>query len=124
MTSASSTLEYLKRFDVYRASQAAAVECVAICAEWPRGNAKLADQLRRASTSVALNVAEGLSKRRAAEKRRAYDIAHAECTEAIAALHHALLLRLSSELKVSRVMNTLERTAAMLFVLQRRFNVP
>ncbi len=124
MTSASSTLEYLKRFDVYRTSQAAAIECVAICAAWPRGHAKLADQLRRASTSVALNVAEGLSKRRPAEKRRAYDIAHAECTEAIAALHHALLLGLASEAAISLVMNSLERSAAMLFVLQRRFDEP
>ncbi len=124
MTSASSTLEYLKRFDVYRASQAAAVGCVTICGEWPRGHAKLADQLRRASTSVALNVAEGISKRRPAEKRKAYDIAHAECTEAIAALHQALLLGLASEAAVSSVMNTLERCAAMLFVLQRRFDEP
>ncbi len=124
MTSASSTLEYLKRFDVYRASQAAAVACVAICNAWPRGHAKLADQLRRASTSVALNVAEGLSKRRPAEKRRAYDIAHAECTEAIAALHHALLLGLASDAVISRAMNSLEQCAAMLFVLQRRFDDP
>ncbi len=124
MTSASSTLEYLKRFDVYRASQAASVECVAICGAWPRGHAKLADQLRRASISVALNVAEGLSKRRPAEKRKAYDIAHAECTEAIAALHQALLLGLASEAAISGVMNILERSAAMLFVLQRRFDEP
>ncbi len=124
MTSASSTLEYLKRFDVYRVSQAAAVECVAVCAAWPRGHAKLADQLRRASASVALNVAEGLAKRRPAEKRKAYDIAHAECTEAIAALHHALLLWIASEHATSRAMNNLERAAAMLFVLQRKFGDP
>ncbi len=124
MTSASSTLHYLKRFDVYRASQAAAVECVALCATWPRGHAKLADQLRRASTSVALNVAEGLAKRRPAEKRKAYDIAHAECTEAIAALHHAQLLGIASERATSQAMNTLERAAAMLFVLQHKFGGP
>ncbi len=124
MTSASSTLEYLKRFDVYRTSQSTALECNALCATWPRGHAKLADQLRRASTSVALNVAEGLSKRRPAEKRKAYDIAHAECTEAIAALHHALLLGLASDAITSRVMNSLERCVAMLFVLQRRFDDP
>ena len=95
-----------------------------MCAAWPRGHAKLADQLRRASTSVALNVAEGLAKRRPAEKRKAYDIAHDECTEAIAALHHSLLLGLSSEKAISHVMNALERCAAMLFVLQRTFDEP
>ena len=121
MTSASSTLEYLKRFDVYRAAQAAAVECVACCAAWPRGHAKLADQLKRASTSVALNVAEGIAKRRPAEKRKAYDIARSECTEAIAALHHALLLQLADEDAIGIAMSHLERASAMLFVLQRRF---
>ena len=48
-------------------------------------DADLADQLKRAATSVALNLAEGI-RRADRDKRRAYRIAAAEAQEVKAAL--------------------------------------
>ena len=49
----------------------------------------LADQMRRAATSVALNLAEGV-RRTGRDKKRAYRIAAAEAQETKAALEVAL----------------------------------
>jgi four helix bundle protein len=45
----------------------------------------LADQMRRAATSVVLNLAEG-QRRFAGKKRRAYEIAHGEAREVLGCL--------------------------------------
>jgi four helix bundle protein len=50
-----------------------------------RYNADLADQLHRAATSVALNLAEG-RRRRAGNQRRSFEIAHGEASEVRACL--------------------------------------
>ena len=49
----------------------------------------LADQLRRAATSAALNLAEG-SRRDGRDRASRYRIAAGECTEAVAALRIAV----------------------------------
>jgi four helix bundle protein len=51
----------------------------------PPGYGFLADQLRRAATSVALNFAEGNGKRSAAERRRFFRIAKGSAFEVAAA---------------------------------------
>jgi hypothetical protein len=48
-----------ERLDVYRAAIEFLVLADAIASALPRGRAYLADQLRRASTSVSFNIAEG-----------------------------------------------------------------
>jgi four helix bundle protein len=50
-----------------------------------RHDANLADQMRRAATSVVLNLAEG-QRREAGNKRRAYEIAHGEAREVLGCL--------------------------------------
>ncbi len=52
----------------------------------PKGNADLADQLNRAATSVALNVAEGAGEFSQADKRRFYRMARRSAAECAAAL--------------------------------------
>ena len=47
----------------------------------PSGNAALSDQLRRASISVCLNIAEGAGEYRSKEKARFYRIARRSATE-------------------------------------------
>ena len=54
--------------------------------ELPPGYAFLADQLRRASTSVALNFAEGYDKGSLAEQRRFFRIARGSAQEVAAIL--------------------------------------
>ena len=57
-----------------------------------RHDSNLADQLRRSSTAVALNVAEG-SGACGGDKRRAYRVALREMREAIACVQIAMRLR-------------------------------
>jgi four helix bundle protein len=54
-------------------------EKIAICT--PRGHANLAEQLRRASTSIACNIAEGAGEFSRPEKARFYRIAKRSATE-------------------------------------------
>ena len=73
-----------ERLDVYRVALA--------FAGWerrlrvPRGNSDLADQLRRAATSIVLNVAEGAGEFSQADKRRFYRMARRSAAECAAAL--------------------------------------
>ncbi len=48
---------------------------------WPRGTAYLIDQLRRAISSVVLNIAEGNGRRGAGERRRFFTIAQGSAAE-------------------------------------------
>jgi four helix bundle protein len=113
-----------ERLDVYQA----AIEFVAIAAEMierlPSGHAHLADQLSRASTSIALNIAEGAGEFSRREKARFYRMALRSATECAAILDvfnrlgwvHAsdtrggreILLRIVSML--TRMAQNLERT--------------
>lgn len=66
-------------------SYQAAVRFVGLAARiseaFPRGYAGLSDQLRRASLSVPLNIAEGYGKRSLADRGRFYDIARGSAHE-------------------------------------------
>lgn len=58
----------------------------AYAASLPRGTAFLADQLRRAATSILLNIAEGAGEASPAEKARFYRIARRSALECAAIL--------------------------------------
>lgn len=53
-------------------------------------DSNLADQMKRAGTSVVLNLSEGV-RRQAGNQRRAYEIAHGEARELLGALDVALV---------------------------------
>jgi four helix bundle protein len=73
-----------EKLDVYQA----AIDLVALSDDvvegLPRGRAYLADQLQRAATSVALNVAEGAGEFSRNEKARFYRMAKRSATECAA----------------------------------------
>lgn len=75
-----------QRLDVYRA----AIEFIgvthAIIERLPRGHGYLVDQLQRAATSVALNIAEGAGEAHSAEKVRFYRMARRSAFECAAIL--------------------------------------
>ena len=54
--------------------------------QFPRGNALLVDQLKRASISIPLNIAEGSGKTSEREKLRFYSIARGSTMECAAIL--------------------------------------
>ena len=75
-----------EKLDVYDA----AIDLVAVAHDivclMPRGHGHLADQLRRAATSVPLKIAEGAEKYPPKDKARFYRIARRSATECAAKL--------------------------------------
>ena len=108
-----------ERLDVYQA----AIEFVSLADEvvegLPRGRAYLADQLQRAATSIALNVAEGAGEFSPAEKARFYRMAKRSATESAAVLDVCRRLRLVEPPRLASGRELLLRVVAMLVRLAR-----
>ncbi len=109
------------RLDVHRIAQRFAIEAGDIADHMPRGRAKLADQLRRASESTLLNIGEGAAKHSPREKAHRYGIAQAECTECAAALELIEIRRLASPDAVLSALHLAARVCQMLERLIQRF---
>jgi four helix bundle protein len=77
-----------ERLDVYRLARELARTGTAILQQVPPGRADLVDQFRRASLSVALNIAEGAGEFAPREKARFYRMAKRSSTECAAILDH------------------------------------
>ena len=75
-----------EKLDVYKASIEFLLIVDAIVQELPRGRGYLIDQLRRAATSITLNIAEGAGEYSKSEKSRFYRIAKRSATECAAIL--------------------------------------
>jgi four helix bundle protein len=82
-------LDY-ERLDVYRLARQLARETNELLKLLPPGRADVADQLRRATMSVALNIAEGSGEFAPKEKARFYRIAKRSTTECGAVLDHVI----------------------------------
>ena len=52
-----------------------------VLARLPRGHAKLADQLQRASLSISVNIGEGTGKRSPRDRARFYEYSHGSAME-------------------------------------------
>jgi four helix bundle protein len=106
--------------DVYRV----AIEFIAladgVAEKLPRGRAYLADQLRRACASVALNIAEGAGEFAGDEKARFYRMAKRSATECAAVLDVCRRLGLASETALDSGRALLLRIVSMLIPLTRR----
>ena len=61
-----------ERLDVYRISIEFVSVSVQVYEAFPRGNATLADQLKRASFSIPLDIAEGTGKMSLVDKQKYY----------------------------------------------------
>lgn len=73
-----------ERLDVYKAAVDFLALADDIVERFPQGRAYLADQMRRASTSIPLNIAEGAGEFAPLEKARFYRIARRSTTECAA----------------------------------------
>ena len=83
-----------------------------------RGTAGALDQLRRASTSVAVNIGEACGKS-GADRRRYFSIARGSALESAAALRVLLALRLVKRERYGEGRTLCERLYAMLTRLSR-----
>lgn len=78
--------------DVYQIAIDFIAESHSLLAAWPRGYGELKEQLRRASTSIVLNIAEGYGRRRTEDRRRFYNIARGSAHECGAIIDVARVL--------------------------------
>ena len=95
-------------------------QVAALSASW-RGWAPLADQARRASSSIGLNLGEGTAyKPGSGNRRKHYEIALGSAVEAGVALDTAAALALSPAEAIGPVQAELDRLVAMLTGLVRK----
>ena len=93
----------------------AAVRPLAIAIE--ERNRNLADQLRRAATSTALNVAEA-NRREGRDRASRFRIASGECAEAVAALQIAVVWGYVAADAIGDAVGFADRLCAMLWRLR------
>ena len=86
---------------------------------FPRGNAYLADQLKRAVSSIALNFAEGYGKNSRKEQRRFFAIAKGSTNEVGAIMDIAFRLEMISENNHLRALEKCDYLARMLTRFRR-----
>ena len=103
-----------EKLDAYRRAIDFVAVAEEVAASLVRGRGYLADQLRRASTSIALNIAEGAGEFNRREKARFYRIAKRSATECAAILDVCVRLELSRTEKIQEGRTFLHRVVAML----------
>ena len=103
-----------ERLDVYQRSIEFLVLVAPVLETLPRGNAGLADQLRRASISIPLNIAEAAGKVGEADRARFYAIARGSAMECGAILDVCRALGLIDEVMANGGKALLVRVVAML----------
>jgi four helix bundle protein len=109
-----------ERLDVYRAAIEFLVLADSIASSLPKGRAYLADQLRRASLSIPLNIAEGAGEFAPADKARFYRMARRSGTECAAILHACSALHLAPDNVTNTARGVLDRIVAMLTAMVRK----
>jgi four helix bundle protein len=108
-----------ENLDVYRRAIDFVVIADHVAIALQRGRGYLADQLRRASTSIVLNIAEGAGEFNRREKSRFYRIAKRSTTECAAILDVCTQLELSDVESIEEGRELLLRVVAMLTRLIR-----
>jgi four helix bundle protein len=102
-----------QRLDVYRCGVRFLGLAAALARRFPRGHSELADQLRRASLSITLNIAEGSGKT-GRDGGRYYAIARGSALECAAILDAMEALGLLEGAEMQEERELLERVVSML----------
>ena len=116
--SGSGSVASLERLDAYRVGLEAHRSSQGIAV---RLDANLRDQIRRASSSVVLNTAEGFGSRSAGVKRRHYEIARGSAIECVAILDLSTSVPDVDPRVVRESRELFSRVAMMLARLEARF---
>jgi four helix bundle protein len=109
-----------ERLDVYQKALDFCVTANALRNELPPGRGALSDQLDRAATSIALNIAEGAGEFAAREKARFYRIARRSATECAAIVDVASRTGLVRQTSSTEAKETLREIVAMLVGLAKK----
>jgi four helix bundle protein len=106
-----------ERLDVYHLALDFLVLANGVIEALPRGRGHLAEQFTRASTSIVLNLAEGVGRHSKPDKRRYYLTARGSATESAALLDICLRLKLVDDVDHKAGKEMLLRVVAMLIKL-------
>ena len=103
-----------EKLKVYQRSVDFAEAIMTATAEFPRGHRSLADQLNRASTSIAANIAEGNGRFTKADRKNFFIIARGSVHECVPFLELAYRKNLISEEQFVMLKENLEEISRML----------
>jgi len=109
-----------ERLDVFGVALDAVAILDELAEELPDGRGYIRDQLRRAATSIALNIAEGDGEFAPAEKARFYRMARRSATECAGQVMVCRRLGLTDAPRVDGALDVLQRVIGMLVTLVRR----
>lgn len=109
-----------ERLEVYQASIQFLAWARALSKQWPTGRGGTADQILRAATSIALNIAEGAGEFSGPDKARFYRMARRSATECAAVLDVGRVLGLPDTHEIQPGKELLTRIVAMLIPMARR----
>jgi len=84
-----------QRLKCYQLALESAKMMPALTRKWPKGCGHLADQLKRAITSVVLNISEGCGRRTIRERNRFFDIATGSAFEVASVIDIAIAMNYS-----------------------------
>jgi four helix bundle protein len=105
---------YHERLDVYHCAIEFLAFAYSIIDTIPRGYGSLADQLKRASISIPLNIAEGAGKTTVADQSRFYAHARGSAMECSAILDVLRVINTVAEQRLNTGKNLLIRIVSML----------
>ncbi len=108
-----------EKLDVYKCAIQNLVNLNEIASAMPKGQAQLADQLKRAATSIPLNVAEGSGKRTRIDFDRYFYNARGSAMECAAVLDVCVAINLISKELQLKNKELLQRIVAMLTKMSR-----
>ena len=108
-----------ERLECYKESVTLAEDLSKEVAKWPRGYGLLVDQIRRAASSIVLNIAEGNAKESFPERRRFFKIARASSAEVSACVDLMRIYGLANPIEAATLKSRLEAVSKMLWGLMR-----
>ena len=106
-----------QKLKCYKVSLDVAKSIPTLTNRWPRGHAYLIDQLKRAVSSICLNICEGNAKFSTKERRRFFVIARASVAEVSAIMDVSANLNLISEAIYMSTQDRLVQISKMLYRL-------
>lgn len=111
-----------EKMEVYRKSLVSLDKAVAIAEIIPRGHRQFSDQLKRAASSVSLNIAEGVGEFKSKEKARFYRIALRSVSESCSIIQILYRLKLIEHSQYIEAYDNFSSTAKMLTKLISSMN--
>jgi len=108
-----------ERLDVYKCSIRFVAQALKVIGSMPQGQGALVDQLRRASVSIPLNIAEGSGRMSSADQKHFSAIARGSAMECAAIIDVVDLLGCCAESETLASKELLVRIVSMLTKMSR-----